>query len=93
MIKGHCFKDNIFKFPFLHEIYNIFIQISPKYVHMGPINDMPTLVPIMVWLQKGKKPDIWSNGDVRYEWGIYANMQWNTIPLYICIYTSFNLQD
>ena len=44
---GRNFPNNIFKY---------IIQISLKYVPMGPINNNPALVQIMAWRQRGDKP-------------------------------------
>ena len=41
---------------FLNENVWISIKISPKFVHQGPINDIPALVQIMAWYRPGDKP-------------------------------------
>ena len=41
---------------FLNKNVWISIKISPKFVHQGPINDIPALVQIMAWYRPGDKP-------------------------------------
>ena len=53
---GRYFPDDIFKRIFLNENVLISIKISPKFVHMGPINNIPALVQIMAWHRPGDKP-------------------------------------
>ena len=53
---GRHFADNIFKCIFLNENIWILIKISLKFVHRGPINNIPALVRIMAWRQPGDKP-------------------------------------
>ena len=48
--------DDIFKWIFLNENVWISINISLKFVPMGPINNIPSLVQIMAWRQTGDKP-------------------------------------
>ena len=48
--------DNIFKWIFLNEKDKIPIQISPKLVPRGPIDNKPALVQVMVWRRTGDKP-------------------------------------
>ena len=47
---GQYFADDIFKHIFLNENYDIFIQISLKFVPRGPINNIPALFQLMVCL-------------------------------------------
>ena len=49
-------QDDIFKFIFMNEKFCILIRISPKFVPMGPINNIPVLVQIMAWRRSGDKP-------------------------------------
>ena len=53
---GCHFPDDIFKWIFLNENVWISINISPKFVPMGPINNTPTLVQVMAWRRLGDKP-------------------------------------
>ena len=53
---GRHFADDIFKCIFLNENIWISIQISPKFVPKGPINNIPALVQIMAWCRLGDKP-------------------------------------
>ena len=51
---GRHFPDDIFKCIFLSENVSISINISPKFVPMGQINNIPALVQIMAC----RRPDI-----------------------------------
>ena len=53
---GRHFADDIFKCIFLNENVWIQIKISMKFVPMGPINNIPSLVQIMAWHGPGDKP-------------------------------------
>ena len=53
---GRHFPDYIFKWIFLNENVRISINISPKFVPMGPINNIPTLVQVMACRRPGDKP-------------------------------------
>ena len=53
---GRHFPDDIFKWIFLNENVWISINISLKFVPMGPINNIPTLVQVMAWRRPGDKP-------------------------------------
>ena len=53
---GHHFPDDIFKWIFLNGSVWISINISLKFVPMGPINNIPTLVRVMAWRRPGDKP-------------------------------------
>ena len=48
--------DNIFKCIFLNKKDKIPIQVSLKLVPMGPIDNKPALVQVMVWHRTGDKP-------------------------------------
>ena len=48
--------DSIFKCIYLIEKAQVLIQISLKFVPMGPINNMPALVQIMAWGRPDDKP-------------------------------------
>ena len=50
------FADDIFKCIFLNENVWISIQITLKFVPMGPINNIPSLVQIMAWHRPGDTP-------------------------------------
>ena len=52
---GHHFTD-IFKCIFLNENVWISISISLKFIPKGPINNIPSLVQIMVWCHPDTKP-------------------------------------
>ena len=53
---GRHFADDTFKRIFLNENVGISIKISLKFVHKGPINNIPALVQIMAWRRWGDKP-------------------------------------
>ena len=53
---GRHFPDDIFKCIFVSENVLIWIQISLKFVHRGPINNIPSLVQIIAWRRPGDKP-------------------------------------
>ena len=53
---GRRFADDIFKSIFLNENAWMPIKISLKFVHKGPINNIPALVQIMAWRRPGDKP-------------------------------------
>ena len=53
---GRHFPDDIFKCIFLNEHVLIPIKISLKFVPKGPINNILSLVQIMVWHRPGAKP-------------------------------------
>ena len=53
---GHHFPDDLLKCIFLNENIWILINISPKFVPKGPINNIPALVQIMSWRRPGDKP-------------------------------------
>ena len=53
---GRLFADDIFKCIFANENIWIPIQISPKFVPKGPINNIPSLVQIMACCRSGDKP-------------------------------------
>ena len=53
---GRHFADDIFKRIFLNENVWIPIKISLKFVHKGPIINIPALVQIMAWRRSGDKP-------------------------------------
>ena len=48
--------DGIFNYIFLNENDRIPIQISLKYVPMGPIDTKTALVQVMTWRRTGGKP-------------------------------------
>ena len=53
---GRHFADDIFKCIFLNENVWIPIKISLKFVPKVPINNIPSLIQIMVWRHPGAKP-------------------------------------
>ena len=53
---GSLFTDDTFKRIFFNENVGISIKISLKFVHDGPINNIPALVQIMAWHRPGDKP-------------------------------------
>ena len=53
---GRHFPDDIFKWIFMNENVWISINISLKIVPMGPIDNIPALVQVMVWRRPGDKP-------------------------------------
>ena len=53
---GHHFPEDIFKWIFVNKNAWFFIKNSLKLVPMGPINNIPALVQIMVWHWPGDKP-------------------------------------
>ena len=53
---GRHFADDIFHRIFFNENARISIKISLKFVHKGPIHNIPALVQIMAWRRPGDKP-------------------------------------
>ena len=53
---GRHFPNGIFKCIILNESVLVAIKMSPKFVPKGQIDNIPTLVQIMAWRQKGDKP-------------------------------------
>ena len=53
---GRHFADDSFKRIFFSENIGISIKISLKFVHTGPINNIPALVQIMAWRRPSEKP-------------------------------------
>ena len=53
---GRRFPDDIFKCIFLSENVWISINISLKFVAMGPIHNIPALVQIIAWRRTGDEP-------------------------------------
>ena len=53
---GRHFADDTFKRIFCNVNVGISIKISMKFVHKGPINNIPALVQIMSWCRPGDKP-------------------------------------
>ena len=53
---GCRFPNDIFEHIFLNENVIILIKISLKFVPIGPINNIPTLVQIMAWCLVGTEP-------------------------------------
>ena len=53
---GCHFADAILKWIFLNENVWISINISLKFVPIGPINNIPSLVQILAWRHPGDKP-------------------------------------
>ena len=53
---GRHFPGDIFKWIFVNVNVWISISISLKFVARGPINNIPTLVQVMVWRRTGDKP-------------------------------------
>ena len=53
---GRHFADDTFKRIFLNENVGIWIKISLKFVHKGPVNNITALVQIMAWRRPGDKP-------------------------------------
>ena len=49
------FANEILKYIFLYENIWILIKIPLRYVHTGPINNIPTLVQIMAWCWSSDK--------------------------------------
>ena len=52
---GRHFADNVFKYIFMNEKFCISIQISPKFVPKGPIDNKSALVQVMAWCRTGDK--------------------------------------
>ena len=50
------FADDTLKCIFINEKFCIFIRISLKFVHKGPIDNKSTLVQVMAWRWSGVKP-------------------------------------
>ena len=53
---GRHFADDTFKRIFLNWNIRISMKISLKFIHKGPINNIPALVQIMAWRRPGGKP-------------------------------------
>ena len=53
---GRYFADDIFKCIFLNKNVWILTKISLKFVPKGPINNISSLVQIIVWRRPGAKP-------------------------------------
>ena len=53
---GRHLSDDILKCIFLNEKIWIVIKISLKFIHRGPIDNIPALVHIMAWRRPGDKP-------------------------------------
>ena len=53
---GRHFADNIFKCIFMKDMFNVLIQISLKFVPLGPIDNKSALVLVMAWRRPGGKP-------------------------------------
>ena len=53
---GRHIPDDIFKCIFLNENVWISVKIPPKFVPMGPVNNIPSLVQIVAWRRPGDKP-------------------------------------
>ena len=53
---GRHFADDTFKRIFVNENVRISVKFSLKFVHKGPINNIPVLVQIMAWRRPGDKP-------------------------------------
>ena len=53
---GRHFQNGIFKCIILNESVLVGIKMSPKFAPKGQIDNIPTLVQIMAWRQKGDKP-------------------------------------
>ena len=67
-----CHFASIFKFSFLLENFSISIEISLKFVPIGPINNKSALNQIMDWCQ--------TNEGLVY-WGIYASLSLKSLTL------------
>ena len=50
------FADNIFKCIFVNENVSISLEISPKFIPMVWLNNIPALIQIMAWCRAGDKP-------------------------------------
>ena len=50
------FADDIFKCVFLNENVLISVKLSLKFIPMGPVNNIPSLVQMMAWCRLGVKP-------------------------------------
>ena len=71
------FADDIFKRILLNDNVQISINVSLKFVHKGPINNIPVLVQIMAWRRPDDKSQvIWTN-DGLVNWRIYASLGLN----------------
>ena len=53
---GRLFAEDTFKRIFLNENVGISMKIWLKFVHKGPINNIPALAQIMAWRRPGDKP-------------------------------------
>ena len=53
---AYILADGMFKCIFLNENYRIQIQISLKFLPLGPVDNEPALVQVMAWRWIGDKP-------------------------------------
>ena len=84
---GRHFADDTFKCIFLNEHVGISIKISLKFVHEGPINNIPALVQIMAWRRPGDTP-LSEPMMVRLPTHIYvARPQWVNQPIYCFVFS------
>ena len=74
---GGRFSDNILKGLFLNENEWIVIKIALKFVHICPINNVPSLVQIMAWRRPGNKP--FSEPCQLVCWRIYVSLNLNEL--------------
>ena len=63
---GRHFPDDFFKWIFLNESVWISINISLKFVPRGPINNIPTLVQVMVWRRIGTNDGKFTDAYLRH---------------------------
>ena len=56
LTKWPPFTRQHFKCILLNQTLSISINISPRFVAKGPINNIPALVQIMAWRRRGDKP-------------------------------------
>ena len=86
---GRHFSDDTFKCIFLNENLRDSIQISPKFVPKGPVNDIPVLVQIMAWHQPGDEP-LSEPMMVRLSMHICITQpQWVKVMSHVCFCISF----
>ena len=66
-------------FPYAYAWMNMYVKIvitiSKKFVHKGPINNIPTMVQRMAWRRPGRRPQ----RRLFIKWRIYASLCLNEL--------------
>ena len=56
IFKHSFFAEDIIKYIFVNEQLCIFIRISLKFIHNGPVSPNQALVQVLAWRRTGDKP-------------------------------------